>query len=128
MGKPNPQNLNPCNSENARERQLKSAQKRKENHAKKVLMSQIYAEFLEKEYNVKVGDKNKKITGADLCNESIKAIIARRDSSSVSMLREIRESTEGQKINLSGELKTEIMNSEERLKAFNDLMGITEID
>ena len=44
------------------------------------------------------------------------------------MLREIRESTEGQKINLSGELKTEIMNSEERLKAFNDLMGITEID
>ena len=128
MGKPNPQNLNPCNSENARERQLKSAQKRKENHAKKVLMSQIYAEFLEKEYNVKVGDKNKRITGADLCNESIKAIIARRDSSSVSMLREIRESTEGQKINLSGELKTEIMNSEERLKAFNDLMGITEID
>ena len=95
-------------------------------NAKKKLMSQIYAEFLEKEYNVKVGDKNKKITGADLCNESIKAIIARRDSSSVSMLREIRESTEGQKINLSGELKTEIMNSEERLKAFNDLMGITE--
>ena len=27
MGKPNPQNLNPCNSENARERQLKSAEK-----------------------------------------------------------------------------------------------------
>ena len=124
----NDENLKPCTKENARERQLKSAQKRKENHAKKVLMSQIYAEFLEKEYNVKVGDKNKKITGADLCNESIKAIIARRDSSSVSMLREIRESTEGQKINLSGELKTEIMNSEERLKAFNDLMGITEID
>ena len=124
----NPSKLVPCTPENARERQLKSAAKRKENHAKKVLMSQIYAEFLEKEYNVKVGDKNKKITGADLCNESIKAIIARRDSSSVSMLREIRESTEGQKINLSGELKTEIMNSEERLKAFNDLMGITEID
>ena len=124
----NPSKLVPCTPENARERQLKSAEKRKENNAKKKLMSQIYAEFLEKEYNVKVGDKNKKITGADLCNESIKAIIARRDSSSVSMLREIRESTEGQKINLSGELKTEIMNSEERLKAFNDLMGITEID
>ena len=122
------ENLTPFTSDNAKEMQRKGAAKRKENHAKKVLMSQIYAEFLEREYNVKVGDKNKKITGADLCNESIKAIIARRDSSSVSMLREIRESTEGQKINLSGELKTEIMNSEERLKAFNDLMGITEID
>ena len=121
-------NLTPFTSDNAKEMQRKGAEKRKENNAKKKLMSQIYAEFLEKEYNVKVGDKNKKITGADLCNESIKAIIARRDSSSVSMLREIRESTEGQKINLSGELKTEIMNSEERLKAFNDLMGITEID
>ena len=124
----NEQNLRTPTSEEARAMQRKGAEKRKENNAKKKLMSQIYAEFLEKEYNVKVGDKNKKITGADLCNESIKAIIARRDSSSVSMLREIRESTEGQKINLSGELKTEIMNSEERLKAFNDLMGITEID
>ena len=124
----NEQNLRTPTSEEARAMQRKGAEKRKENNAKKKLMSQIYAEFLEKEYNVKVGDKNKRITGADLCNESIKAIIARRDSSSVSMLREIRESTEGQKINLSGELKTEIMNSEERLKAFNDLMGITEID
>ena len=124
----NEKNLRTPTSEEARAMQRKGAEKRKENNAKKKLMSQIYAEFLEKEYNVKVGDKNKKITGADLCNESIKAIIARRDSSSVSMLREIRESTEGQKINLSGELKTEIMNSEERLKAFNDLMGITEID
>ena len=124
----NEQNLRTPTSEEARAMQRKGAEKRKENNAKKKLMSQIYAEFLEREYSVKVGDKNKKITGADLCNESIKAIIARRDSSSVSMLREIRESTEGQKINLSGELKTEIMNSEERLKAFNDLMGITEID
>lgn len=118
----NDENLKPCTKENARERQLKSAQKRKENNAKKKLMSQIYAEFLEKEYSVKVGDKNKKITGADLCNESIKAIIARRDSSSVSMLREIRESTEGQKINLSGELTTKLETTEERLKAFEELM------
>ena len=48
----NPSKLKPCTPENARERQLKSAEKRKENNAKKKLMSQIYAEFLEKEYNV----------------------------------------------------------------------------
>jgi hypothetical protein len=124
----NDENLKPCTPENARERQLKSAQKRKENNAKKKLMSQIYAEFLEKEYDVKLGDKNKKITGADLCNEAMKKIIARGDSSSVSLMREIREGTEGQKVNLAGAIKTEIMNPEERLKAFNDLMGITEID
>ena len=34
----NDENLKPCTKENARERQLKSAQKRKENHAKKVLV------------------------------------------------------------------------------------------
>jgi hypothetical protein len=126
MGKPNPQNLNPCNSENARERQLKSAQKRKENNAKKKLMSQIYAEFLEKEYDVKLGDKNKKITGADLCNEAMKKIIARGDSSSVSLMREIREGTEGQKVNLAGAIKTEPMSAEQRVESFKELMGLND--
>jgi hypothetical protein len=121
-------NLTPFTSDNAKEMQRKGAEKRKENNAKKKLMSQIYAEFLEKEYSVKAGDKTKKISGAELCNEAMKKIIARGDSSSVALLREIREGTEGNKIQLSGAIKTEIMNSEERLKAFNDLMGITEID
>ena len=122
MGKPNPQNLNPCNSENARERQLKSAEKRKENNAKKKLMSQIYAEFLEKEYNVRQGDKERKLTGAELVNECMKKIIARGDSASVSLMREVREGTEGTKVNLSGEIKTELQTTEERLQAFEELM------
>ena len=124
MGKPNPQNLNPCNSENARERQLKSAEKRKENNAKKKLMSQIYAEFLEKEYNVRQGDKERKLTGAELVNECMKKIIARGDSSSVSLLREVREGTEGTKVNLSGEIKTELQTTEEMKAEFKELMGI----
>ena len=122
MGKPNPQNLNPCNSENARERQLKSAEKRKENNAKKKLMSQIYAEFLEKEYNVRQGDKERKLTGAELVNECMKKIIARGDSSSVSLMREVREGTEGTKMQLSGEVTTKLETQEDRLKAFEDLM------
>lgn len=122
MGKPNPQNLNPCNSENARERQLKSAEKRKENNAKKKLMSQIYAEFLEKEYNVRQGDKERKLTGAELVNECMKKIIARGDSASVSLMREVREGTEGQKINLSGSVETKLQTTEERLQAFEELM------
>jgi hypothetical protein len=122
----NPSKLKPCTPENARERQLKSAQKRKENNAKKKLMSQIYAEFLEKEYDVKLGDKNKKITGADLCNEAMKKIIARGDSSSVSLMREIREGTEGQKVNLAGAIKTESMSAEQRVETFKELMGLND--
>ena len=122
MGKPNPQNLNPCNSDNARERQLKSAEKRKENNAKKKLMSQIYAEFLEKEYNVRQGDKERKLTGAELVNECMKKIIARGDSASVSLMREVRECIEGQKINLSGEIKTDMQTTEDRLKAFQKIV------
>ena len=123
MGKPNPQNLNPCNSENARERQLKSAEKRKENNAKKKLMSQIYAEFLEKEYNVRQGDKERKLTGAELVNECMKKIIARGDSSSVSLMTEIRKAMEGDKVNLEGSVKAEMQTTEERLKIFDELIG-----
>ena len=122
MGKPNPQNLNPCTKENARERQLKSAEKRKENNAKKKLMSQIYAEFLEKEYNVRQGDKEKKLTGAELVNECMKKIIARGDSSSVSLMAELRKALEGEKVNLSGTVKTEMETTEDRLKAFQKIV------
>lgn len=119
----NDENLKPCTKENARERQLKSAEKRKENNAKKKLMSQIYAEFLEKEYNVRQGDKERKLTGAELVNECMKKIIARGDSSSVSLMREVREATEGQKINLEGNIKAEMQTTEERLKIFDELIG-----
>lgn len=118
----NPSKLKPCTPENARERQLKSAEKRKENNAKKKLMSQIYAEFLEKEYNVRQGDKERKLTGAELVNECMKKIIARGDSSSVSLMREVREATEGTKMQLSGEVTTKLESPEDRLKAFEEIM------
>jgi N-dimethylarginine dimethylaminohydrolase len=118
----NPSKLKPCTPENARERQLKSAEKRKENNAKKKLMSQIYAEFLEREYSVKVAEGTKKISGAELVNEAMKKIIARGDSSSVAVMREIRETLEGQKINLSGELTT-VQTTEERLAEYKKLIG-----
>ena len=121
----NPSKLVPCTPENARERQLKSAEKRKENNAKKKLMSQIYAEFLEKEYNVRQGDKERKLTGAELVNECMKKIIARGDSSSVSLLREVREGTEGTKVNIDGSLavSNDMETTEERVKKFKELMG-----
>ena len=119
----NDENLKPCTKENARERQLKSAQKRKENNAKKKLMSQIYAEFLEKEYNVRTDKGTKKISGAELVNECMKKIIARGDSSSVSLMTEIRKAMEGDKVNLEGSIKAEMQTTEERLKIFDELIG-----
>lgn len=119
----NVENLKPCTSENARERQLKSAAKRKENNEKKKLISAIYSEFLEKEYNVKTGEGVKKINGSELVNEAMKKIIARGDSSTVSLLREIREGTEGSKVQLSGEVRTgENITEEERKEIFKKLM------
>jgi len=123
MGKPNPQNLTPCNSENARERQLKSAEKRKENNAKKKLMSQIYAEFLEREYSVKVPEGTKKISGAELVNEAMKKIIARGDSSSVSLMREVRSCLDGENIKISGDVSATLnMTTEDRIKLFEEIV------
>ena len=119
----NDENLKPCTKENARERQLKSAEKRKENNAKKKLMSQIYAEFLEKEYNVRQGDKERKLTGAELVNECMKKIIARGDSSSVSLMTEIRKAMEGEKVNLAGSIKAEMETTEDRIRAFENIVG-----
>ena len=118
----NENNLRTPTTDEAKEMQKKSAEKRKENNAKKKLMSQIYAEFLEREYNVRQGDKERKLTGAELVNECMKKIIARGDSASVSLMREVRECIEGQKINLSGEIKTEMQTTEDRLKAFQKIV------
>ena len=117
-------NLTPFTSDNAKEMQRKGAEKRKENNAKKKLMSQIYAEFLEKEYNVRQGDKERKLTGAELVNECMKKIIARGDSSSVSLMREVREATEGSKVQLSGNVSTTLQTTEEMKAEFKQLMGI----
>ena len=119
----NDENLVKFTPETARERQLKSAEKRKENNAKKKLMSQIYAEFLEKEYNVRQGDKERKLTGAELVNECMKKIIARGDSSSVSLMTEIRKAMEGDKVNLAGSIKAEMETTEDRIALFDKIVN-----
>ena len=118
----NENNLRTPTTDEAKEMQKKSAEKRKENNAKKKLMSQIYAEFLEREYEVKAGEGKRKISGAELVNEVMRKVLARSDSSSVSLMREIREGTEGTKMQLSGELSTKLETQEERLKAFEEIM------
>ena len=118
----NEQNLKPCTPENARERQLKSAEKRKENNAKRKMLSELYADFLEEEFEIKEGESRRKINGAEYCKMVARKVLNRGDSSSVAMLKEVREATEGSKVLLSGEISAKLETQEDRLKAFEDLM------
>lgn len=99
---PNPQNLRTPTSEEAREMQKKSVEKRKENKT----MREIYEEVI----------ANKK-------NEIVKALNKGIDEGNLATLKELREGTDGNKINLSGSVKTEMETTEERIKAFENIVG-----
>jgi hypothetical protein len=118
----NDENLKPCTPENARERQLKSAQKRKENNKQKKLISQLYIETLEKRYNVKQGESTRRENGYKILGQVVMKILQRGDSSSVAMIRELREATEGTKMEVTGNVTAKLESTEERLKAFEELM------
>jgi hypothetical protein len=118
----NPSKLVPCTPENARERQLKSAKKRKENNKQKKLISQLYIETLEKRYNVKQGESTRRENGYKILGQVVMKILQRGDSSSVAMIRELREATEGTKMEVTGNVTAKLESTEERLKAFEELM------
>ena len=119
----NESNLRTPTSEEAKAMQKKSAEKRKENNAKRKLLSELYADFLEEEFEIKEGEKGtRKISGAEYCKLIAKKVLNRGDSSSVAMLREVREATEGSKMQLSGEVNTTLnLSQEERLKLFEEI-------
>jgi hydrogenase maturation factor HypF (carbamoyltransferase family) len=99
---PNPQNLRKPTSEEAKEMQKKSVEKRKENKT----MREIYEEVI----------ANKK-------NEIVKALNKGIEEGNLATLKELREGTDGNKINLSGSVKTEMETTEERVKAFESIVG-----
>ena len=101
MGRINKQNLRTPTSEEAREMQKKSVEKRRENKTMREIYEQVIAE---KKADI-IRALNK---GIDECN--------------LATLRELREGTEGTKMQLSGELSTKLETQEERLKAFEEIM------
>ena len=94
----NERNLKPCTPENARERQLKSAEKRKENTQRRQFLSEMYADFLSEKFDVKVDGVKTKITGAELCKMTAKQVLNKGGQASVSMLTEIRKATESESV------------------------------
>jgi len=88
-----PKNLVVPSSELARINGAKGGKKKAENIAKKRMLSEIYAEYLAKANG---------IDGYTDVKDVISAVLERGDSASVSMMKEIREATEGSKIEHSG--------------------------
>lgn len=80
----------------------------------KKLLSQIYGEMLADEYEIIINGEKKKIEGSKLVKTIARDVLMRRDSASVSMMREIREATEGQNVNLSGMVETASLTPDER--------------
>lgn len=96
----------------ARQGGIRSGEVRKE----KKRMSQIYADFLMKEHDIKDIDGNvTRMTGAKIVNTVMKEVLTRNDSASVSLIREMREGTEGAKV------KVNIDNLEDVIGEIEDL-------
>ena len=87
--------------EEAREKGRKGGIASGKARREKKLMSQIYADFLMKEHDIVGKDGSmKKLSGQSLLNSVMSKVLARGDGSSVRLMKEIREATEGQNIRL----------------------------
>ena len=103
---PNTDNLKPITSlskEEAKKRGSKGGKRSGQVRKEKKAMSAIYASVLARKYKVKdQSGKAKEISGNRLLAEVAKDILLKRDSASVSMMREMREALEGTKTELWG--------------------------
>ena len=62
------------------------------------LMSQIYADILLKRLSVPFEEGTEEMTGLELVEHAVKTALATGGSPAVSMMKEIREATEGSKV------------------------------
>lgn len=109
MGKGNIANLKPFTKENAKEMGRKGGIKNGENALKRKAMREIYEEIIETQ-----GEKIKRAFEKGI-NEG-----------NLQYIKELREGTEGTKVSLSGTVKTDMQTTEDRIKAFKNLMGKNE--
>jgi len=93
--KPTPPKGKPFTADTARILGSRGGKKTGEAKREKKILSAIYADYLSKANGV---------DGYTDINDVISAVLERGDSASVSMLKEIREATEGSKVEHSGSL------------------------
>ena len=93
----------------------------------KKLMSQIMAEYLQKQHEVVLRDDTgavidrEKLSAQELIERTITAVIARDDSASVQMMKAIGELTEGKTVKLSGLVETASLTPEQREQRIKEL-------
>lgn len=98
----NEQNLKPFTSENAREMQKRGVEKRKENKT----MREIYEEVI----------ANKKA-------EIVRALNKGIDEGNLATLKELREGTIGNKLDVSANIQNDMETEEQRKALFDKIVG-----
>jgi hypothetical protein len=100
--------LNERTKDEQKEIQSKGGKASGKARREKKLMSQILADYLQKEHEVTLKDSegniidNEKIPASQLIERTVSAILARGDSASATMIKTIGELTEGNKLRIGG--------------------------
>lgn len=97
----NIQNLRPkpFTKENAKEMGARGGRKKAENAKERVLMSEIYAQFIAEH--------------KEELEESLRKVALRGDASTVTLMAELRKGTEGEKTEITAKVATAEMSREE---------------
>ncbi len=103
----NPQNLVSLTTEKARKIGAKGGKRSGEVKREKKLLSQIYSDLLSRKYAI----DGENVT----IEEIVQGVLSRQDAAAVSMLKEIREATEGSKIQHSGGISVNLAPLDETL-------------
>lgn len=106
------ENLDPARSkEVARERGANGGRKSGESKRERKRLSQIYADFLEKKFGAEFEGK----TGAQMAEDFIAGLIYKKHPAAIAMLKELREGTEGSKVEHSGSIVIQATSQDEAL-------------
>lgn len=84
----------------------------------KKLLTQVYGDYLAKKFDVKTGTGDKKLDGEEFVHMIVTKVLTSGGSAAVSMLKEIREATQGNKVDFVNEA-----GAEEMLEYFDSLFG-----
>jgi len=107
---------------NSRKGGIKSGEVRRE----KKLLSQMYADMLADEHDIDLDGVKQKVTGAELFKMVAQKIVSKGDASSVSMMKEIREATEGSKVQQTGTIRQILVASKQDQEALEDDYALPE--
>jgi hypothetical protein len=111
MPRGKPENLRPVKTKaEARKRGANGGRASGVAKRQKKLMSQIYGEFLAEKFAVTVDGEKQDMTGEKLVNSVVKKVLVSGGPAAVSLMKEIREATEGSKIFAEVDLPPMVVN------------------